>query len=372
MKVLNIVGARPNFMKIAPLHRAFEAHGGFDSRIVHTGQHYDERMSDIFFRQLDLPQPHVYLGLGGGSHAEQTARIMLAFERVLDEEQPDLVLVVGDVNSTLACALVACKRHVPVAHVEAGLRSGDRTMPEEINRIVTDSVADFLFVTEESGLINLGREGVDPAKIFFVGNVMIDALLHFREKAAQSTILDDLALSPGAYVLMTMHRPATVDRRKGLETLLDLIKQVATRRRVVFPLHPRTRQRLVDFALLDKLTAIDQVDLLEPQGYLPFLHLMAHAHAVITDSGGIQEETTFLGVPCLTLRSSTERPATVTHGTNTLLPLDADVVAAHVHNLVPAQSLQPPPLWDGQSALRIVHILTKRMQEHRGEEVKER
>ena len=213
MKIISVVGARPNFMKVAPLHRVFQQRG-FDSLVVHTGQHYDERMSDIFFRQLEMPEPDVYLGIGSGSHAQQTARVMTAFEEVIEEEQPDLVLVVGDVNSTLACALVAVKLHIPVAHVEAGLRSGDRSMPEEINRIVTDSIADLLFVTEQSGIDNLKQEGVPAEKTHFVGNVMIDSLVHFREKAAQTTVLSDLGVEEEPYVLMTMHRPATVDREE--------------------------------------------------------------------------------------------------------------------------------------------------------------
>ncbi|MDX1545976.1 MAG: UDP-N-acetylglucosamine 2-epimerase (non-hydrolyzing) [Rhodothermales bacterium] len=361
MKILNVVGARPNFMKVAPLHRALRRHGGFTSRIVHTGQHYDERMSEIFFRQLELPEPDIYLGVGSGSHAEQTARIMTAFEDVVQREAPDLVLVVGDVNSTLACSLVAAKLHVPVAHVEAGLRSGDRRMPEEINRIVTDSLSDLLFVTEQSGLDNLRAEGVPEEKIHFVGNVMIDALVRFREKAARSAILDDLGLAPSSYVLMTMHRPATVDREDGLHTLMETIERIAADQPLVFPIHPRTRQRFRDFGLEARLNETPNLTLLDPLGYLEFLRLMEGAAVVVTDSGGIQEETTYLHVPCLTLRETTERPVTVTLGTNELMALDPGRVQRRVAALrrAPQRNGKTPPLWDGQAAGRIVQVLAR-------------
>lgn len=359
IKILNIVGARPNFMKVAPLHRAFEQSEHLASRIVHTGQHYDEKMSDIFFRQLEMPEPHVYLGVGSGTHAQQTARIMTAFEEVVQEEQPDLVLVVGDVNSTLACSLVAAKLHIPVAHVEAGLRSGDRSMPEELNRIVTDTLSDFLFVTEQSGVDNLHREGISEDKIFFVGNVMIDALVQFREKAAGTRIVGELGLTPGAYVLMTMHRPSNVDNRQGLEAVLETIEHMAERHAVVFPMHPRTRKRFADFGLSERLGQLTNVALLEPLGYLQFLRLMEQAGVVVTDSGGIQEETTYLRVPCITLRESTERPVTVSLGTNELLPLDPGRVAQRVADLIGGEQPhgQQPPYWDGHAAGRITRVL---------------
>lgn len=345
-------------MKVAPLHRAFEADPDITSLIVHTGQHYDEKMSDIFFRQLELPKPDIYLGVGSASHAEQTARIMTAFEPVVEEEEPDLVIVVGDVNSTLACALVAAKLHVPVAHVEAGLRSGDRRMPEEINRLVTDRIADYLFVTEESGVVNLQQEGEPESHIFFVGNLMIDSLVHFREKAAQSSILADLGVHDGDYVLMTMHRPSNVDHAEGIEQLLQLIEGLAADRPVVFPMHPRTRNRIDEFGHADRLQAVDRLVLLEPLGYLEFLRLMEGAAVVVTDSGGIQEETTFLGVPCLTLRENTERPITVDEGTNELMPLDPAPVLRRVRE-VTARDWSPrrPPKWDGQAAGRILNII---------------
>lgn len=357
-KILSVVGARPNFMKVAPLHRALERNGRFQSKIVHTGQHYDEQMSDIFFRQLELPRPDVYLGVGSGSHAQQTARIMTAFEEVVQEEQPDLVIVVGDVNSTLACALVATKMQVEVAHVEAGLRSGDRRMPEEVNRLVTDRIADYHFVTEKSGVDHLRREGVADDKIFFVGNLMIDSLVQFREKAAETSIVEDLGVEEGRYALMTMHRPANVDHEKGVYKLLRIIGEVAADRPVVFPMHPRTRNRFKEFGLEEALTSIDGLRLLEPLGYLEFLRLMEGAAVVVTDSGGIQEETTFLGVPCLTLREHTERPVTVEQGTNELLSLDPAQVVQRVRTVAEIEpSSERPPYWDGETAERIVNVL---------------
>ncbi len=358
MKVLSVVGARPNFMKVAPLHRALNQNDRFQSKIVHTGQHYDEQMSDVFFRQLELPRPDVYLGVGSGSHAQQKARIMTAFEEVVETEQPDLVVVVGDVNSTLACALVATKMHVQVAHVEAGLRSGDRRMPEEINRLVTDRIADYHFVTEQSGIDHLRQEGVADDKIFFVGNLMIDSLVQFREKAGRTPVIDDLGLDEGRYALMTMHRPANVDHEKGVRKLLRIIERVAAERPVVFPMHPRTRNRFEEFGLEDELMAIDSLRLLEPLGYLEFLRLMETAAVVVTDSGGIQEETTFLGVPCLTLREHTERPVTLERGTNELLPLDPTQVVRRVRAVAQIEpSSERPPYWDGQTAERIVNVL---------------
>ena len=359
MKVISVVGARPNFMKVAPLHRAFLGDGIFEPLIVHTGQHYDERMSDVFFRQLELPEPDVYLGIGSGSHAEQTARVMVAFEDVVLRERPDVVVVVGDVNSTLACSLVAAKLHVPVAHVEAGLRSGDRRMPEEINRLATDSISDYLFVTEQSGLDHLKREGVPDDKVFFAGNVMIDALVRFREKAAASPILGELELAPGGYALMTMHRPSNVDNEPGLRELLRTIEGMAEGVHVVFPMHPRTRQRFEAFGLGERLRDVRNATLLEPLGYLEFLKLMEHAAVVVTDSGGIQEETTYLQVPCLTLRENTERPVTVELGTNELLPMEAKRIAGRVRAVVEGEKPKGsiPPLWDGNAAKRIVNVL---------------
>jgi UDP-N-acetylglucosamine 2-epimerase (non-hydrolysing) len=360
MHILSVVGARPNFMKVGPLHRAFARRDGVRSRIVHTGQHYDERMSDVFFRQLGLPEPDVTLGVGSGTHAEQTGRVMMAFEAVVQEEEPDLVVVVGDVNSTLAAALVAAKLHVPVAHVEAGLRSGDRRMPEEINRLATDAIADHLFVTEQSGLDHLRREGVSDERVHFVGNVMIDSLVHFRENAS-TAVLDELGLEPKGYALVTMHRPRNVDDPERLAEVVRILEAVAERYPVVFPVHPRTRNNLAAAGLESRLVDLDGVHLLDPVGYLEFLGLMEHAAVVVTDSGGIQEETTFLGVPCLTLRPTTERPATVDVGTNVLLPLDAVRVAERLDDVRAGRFKKGtvPPLWDGRAAERIAEVLVR-------------
>ena len=362
MKTLNIVGARPNFMKIAPLHRALLNHPGIDSKIVHTGQHYDTRMSDVFFDQLDLPLPDYHLGVAPGTATHQTADILLKFETVLTTERPDWVLVVGDVTSTTACAWVAGQMGVRVAHVEAGLRSNDRRMPEEINRILTDNLSDLLFVTEQAGVDNLRREGIADAKIHFVGNVLIDSLVAYRRKAADLNTIGALGVTPGQYVLITMHRPANVDDEAGLRSIMQIVKNTALHRTVLFPVHPRTRSNLIRFGLMNQLTAIPNVRLLEPQGYLEFLSLMEHAAVVITDSGGIQEETTYLQVPCLTFRDSTERPVTVDLGTNQLLAdLNPETVRQHVGEIL-AGKIKPgiiPPFWDGQTAGRIVEILLR-------------
>jgi len=356
MKILSVVGARPNFMKVAPLQRAFKYYPNITSKVVHTGQHYDQKMSDIFFNQLELPAPDYYLGVGSGSHAEITAKIMIEFEKIVHQEKPDLVLVVGDVNSTLACALVAKKLNIKLAHVEAGLRSGDREMPEEINRIITDSISDFLFVTEQSGMIHLAKEGVPDEKIFFVGNVMIDSLCHYRKKSAQLNLLNQLGLKKKEYNLLTMHRPSNVDKIQKLETILAVIKGLSKNKKTVFPLHPRTRKSLEKHQLLKVLKTIDNLIILEPQGYLEFLQLMENAAIIVTDSGGIQEESTFLKVPCLTVRDSTERPITMVLGTNVLIPeLDAELILnAYTKCLSDKKSNAViPPFWDGKAAQRI-------------------
>ncbi len=363
MTILTVVGARPNFMKAAPLHRAFEQTPNCVSRILHTGQHYDNRMSDVFFNQLELPCPHHYLGVGSGTSTQQTAEIMARFEPVLYAEKPDWVVVVGDVTSTLACALAAVQHGVRVAHVEAGLRSGDKQMPEEINRILTDHLAHKLFVTEQAGLENLHREGIRDKKIHFVGNVMIDSLVHYRQRASTLNAVNSLGLRPRSYVLATMHRPANVDHEAGLRAILQIVTDAARHHVVLFPLHPRTANSLTQLGLLDTLTAIPNVRLLEPQGYLEFLNLMENALAVITDSGGVQEETTYLQVPCLTFRNTTERPSTVTLGTNTLLAdLNPATVATELAAIRAGTSKQGriPPLWDGQAAKRIAETLVGR------------
>jgi len=358
--IISVVGARPNFMKVAPLHKAFQKHAGnVRHLIVHTGQHYDEAMSKIFFGDLELPQPDFYLGVGSGSHAQQTARIMVEFEKVLEEVHPDLVIVVGDVNSTVACSLVSVKMGIPVAHVEAGLRSGDRTMPEEINRLLTDSIADHLFVTEPSGVANLRRDGIEDKKIHLVGNVMIDSLVHYREKAKQSTIMEHLGVKPHKFTLVTLHRPSNVDTEEGLGKILTIFERIARHSTIVFPVHPRTTKMLAQHGLLRRAEALQNLKRVEPVGYLDFVHLLDNALLVITDSGGIQEETTYLGVPCLTLRENTERPITCDIGTNELCGLDIEKVVSRSEAVFAGNKKKGlvPDLWDGNAANRIVDVL---------------
>ncbi len=356
MKILCVAGARPNFMKIAPLMAAFHARRGIEPILIHTGQHYDERMSDLFFRQLEIPEPDLNLEIGSGTQAWQTAEIMKAFEPVLLERRPDAVLVVGDVTSTIACGLVAVKLGVMLVHVEAGLRSFDRAMPEEINRVLTDSISDLLLCTEQSGVDNLLREGVSPDRIALVGNVMIDTLLKNREKAAKSPILEELDLAGGKHAVVTLHRPSNVDDEEIFGRLLDALDVVQAERPVIFPIHPRTRQRLASSSLGRRVEAMQGLRLVDPLGYLEFLRLLSTARIVLTDSGGVQEETTILRVPCLTLRENTERPVTVEMGTNRLVGTDsARIIAAYRQALArDTDAAQVPPLWDGGAAERIV------------------
>jgi len=350
-------------MKIAPLMEAFAATDGIEPLLVHTGQHYDEKMSDLFFRQLGIPEPDINLEIGSASHAVQTAEIMKAFETVVIDEQPDAVLVVGDVNSTIACGLVAVKLGVTLIHVEAGLRSFDRAMPEEINRVLTDSISDVLFVTEKSGCENLLNEGVAEERIFLVGNVMIDTLLKNKAKADASTILDEMGLAPGGYAAMTLHRPANVDDPVVFARLLDAIDVVQTDMPVVFPIHPRTRKNLASLGLADRVAGMTNLRLLDPIGYLDFLKLTSSARMVMTDSGGIQEETTILKVPCLTLRENTERPITAEVGSNAIVGTQtADIVAAY-RGIMDGTARAPeiPDLWDGRAAGRIAQILAEKL-----------
>jgi UDP-N-acetylglucosamine 2-epimerase (non-hydrolysing) len=361
---LSVVGARPNFMKVAPLHRELNNHRDRVRHLIcHTGQHYDEKMSKIFFDELELPQPDIYLGVGSGSHAEQTARIMTAFEQVLLQHRPDLVIVVGDVNSTLACSVTAAKLMIPVAHVEAGLRSFDRSMPEEINRMVTDVLADYLFVTEEAGVRNLRKEGVAEDKIFFVGHVMIDSLMHYRARAASSTALEQFGLHDGGYTLVTLHRPSNVDTKEHLELILGVFEQLQDETRFLFPVHPRTRARIAEFGLHDRVQAIGSLTLCDPVGYLDFLKLMEHAALILTDSGGIQEESTWLQIPCITLRENTERPVTVEIGSNEIVGLDIALAVQKSRAALNGNGKRGriPELWDGKAAQRIVDILLNRM-----------
>lgn len=359
LKIINVCGARPNFMKIAPLMRAYRRQADITPLIVHTGQHYDANMSEVFFRQLQIPEPDINLEVGSASHAVQTAEIMVRFEKVLLEQRPDWVVVVGDVNSTIACGLVAVKLGVRLAHVEAGLRSFDRTMPEEINRLLTDAISDLLFVSEPSGLANLRREGVAEEKIHFVGNVMIDTLRFSRAQAERSNVLGTLGLPPRGYSVLTLHRPANVDDEGTFARVLDALEAVSADLPVVFPIHPRTLANLERLGLKARLESLKAVRVVEPLGYLDFLKLMANAAVVLTDSGGIQEETTILGVWCLTLRENTERPVTITSGTNTLVGTDPARIVREYRRCrsTPLANVPVPEKWDGLAAERIVEVL---------------
>lgn len=361
MKIINIVGARPNFMKIAPLMEAYRACPEITPLLVHTGQHYDEAMSDLFFRQLSIPRPDLNLEVGSSSHGRQTAEIMKRFEPVVIKEKPDLVVVVGDVNSTIACGLVAVKLGVKLAHVEAGLRSFDRTMPEEINRVLTDSISDLLFCTEKSGVENLRNEGVGEEKIFFVGNVMIDTLLKHRQQAEESSILGDLALAPKEYAVLTLHRPANVDDPEVFSGIVAALKVIQKDLPVIFPVHPRTRAQLEEVLTSARLAALPNLQPIAPVGYLDFLKLLAESRLVLTDSGGIQEETTILKVPCLTIRENTERPVTCEVGTNRLAGVRKETILAAYRQLSSGRGGEGviPPLWDGRAAERIVKILLR-------------
>ena len=361
LKIFNMVGARPNLPKIAPLLREMQRHPEIEPILVHTGQHYDENLSDIFFRQMGIPTPHINLGVGSGSHAFQTAEVLKRIEPHLIEHKPHVVLVVGDVNSTVAAALAAAKLGIQVAHVEAGLRSFDRSMPEEINRILTDALADYLFVTEEDAIEHLLREGRPRQAIHFVGNVMIDSLKYFLPLAQRSTIGNELKLKDGCdwrrFAVLTLHRPSNVDSSEKLTQLLKAIDSVAKEMPVIFPAHPRTQRRLTQ----PGITHHANLRVIPPVGYLDFLCLLSKATLVLTDSGGIQEETTALGVPCLTLRENTERPVTISQGTNMLVGTDpAKIVAAATEILAgKGKSGRMLPLWDGHTAERIVEILMK-------------
>ncbi len=363
MKIVNVVGARPNFMKIAPLMSAYKDAATIEPMLVHTGQHYDERMSDLFFRQLGIPEPDINLGVGSASHAVQTAEIMKAFEPVVIEHKPDAVLVVGDVNSTIACGLVAVKLGVKLIHVEAGLRSGDRSMPEEINRILTDSISDLMFCTEQSGVDNLTREGVPDERIFLVGNVMIDTLLKNKAKADESKILDEQGLKCGSYAVLTLHRPANVDDPAVLGRILDALEVIQQDLPIVFPIHPRTRNNLSGSSLAGRVEGMTGLRLIDPVGYLDFLKLISSARLVLTDSGGIQEETTILKVPCITLRENTERPVTVEIGSNQIVGTDPEKIISAYRQVAEGRGRESriPDLWDGCAAERIVKILAERL-----------
>jgi len=363
-KIHLVVGARPNFMKMAPLYREFEKYSDkFEVKLIHTGQHYDEKMSKFFFDDLQMPVPAEYLEVGSGTHGEQTARIIERYEKVLLEDKPDLVIVAGDVNSTVACALDAAKLHISVAHLEAGLRSFDRTMPEEINRLMTDVISDYLLTPSEDANRHLRSEGIPEEKIYFVGNIMIDSLLQYKERAKQSRILETIAaehnfLPTDEFVLITLHRPSNVDNRDGLLTILNAFEDISQNIKLIFPIHPRTTKQINIFGLDEKVAKMKNLLLIEPVGYYDFLKLQMNAKFILTDSGGIQEESTVFGIPCLTLRPNTERPITITEGTNKLVKLETDAIIREANLILngKAKKGKIPKFWDGKTAERIVKI----------------
>lgn len=359
-KVIIVGGARPNFMKIAPLMSAFKRHKDcFDVQLVHTGQHYDFEMSEIFFQNLKIPKPDIYLNVGSASHAVQVAKIMIAFEKVILKERPNLVIVVGDINSTLACSFVASKLNVKIAHVEAGLRSFDNTMPEEINRKVTDSLSEYLFVTEKSGLRNLKKEGIKIDRIYFVGNIMIDTLLSNMKLINKSDIVRRLNLSRRKYCIITLHRPSNVDSKKSLLEIYDILEAISRQIRIVYPIHPRAKKMLKKHKFLNKFKDLDDLAIIEPLGYIDFIKLVKDAKFVLTDSGGIQEEATVLRVPCLTMRENTERPITIEKGTNCLVGRDKAKILHCARSILKDKTKRTyiPKFWDGKTSKRIVKVL---------------
>lgn len=363
-KIHLVVGARPNFMKIAPLYKEFGRYPKeFEVKLIHTGQHYDERMSKLFFDDLQLPHPDEYLEVGSDSHGAQTGKIMERYEKVLMKDKPHLVLVAGDVNSTIACALDAAKLHIKVAHLEAGLRSFDHSMPEEINRLMTDSISDYLLTPSRDGDENLICEGIDPDKIYFVGNIMIDSLIQHLEKSKKSEILKEYNLKPGKFALITLHRPSNVDIKEGLITILNAFEEISKLITLIFPIHPRSKKQIKSFNLEDKVKNIKNLILIEPVGYYDFMKLQMNAKFVLTDSGGIQEETTYFGIPCLTLRPNTERPITITQGTNKLVKLETKEIIKEANLILKTNTKKGkiPEYWDGHTAERIVDIFRKNM-----------
>jgi UDP-N-acetylglucosamine 2-epimerase (non-hydrolysing) len=360
IKVLLVAGARPNFMKIAPLLREFRKQKKhFQVKLIHTGQHYDFQMSEVFFDHLKIPKPDIFLNVGSSSHAAQTATIMVEFEKVLLSEKPNLVVVVGDVNSTIACSLVAAKLDIKVAHVEAGLRSFDRRMPEEINRLVTDAISDYMFVSERSGLVNLKKEGVPSKKVFFVGNVMIDTLLAHMPDINKSGIQKKLGIVDGKYCAMTLHRPSNVDSKKSLLEVYAILNSIPSEIKIIYPIHPRTKKMVEKHGLLSKFGQLKNIMMIDPLGYVDFIRLIKGARFVLTDSGGIQEETTVLIVPCITMRENTERPMTVKVGTNVLVGRNKGMIVTMIRKVMAGKWKKGviPELWDGKTANRIVKII---------------
>jgi UDP-N-acetylglucosamine 2-epimerase (non-hydrolysing) len=357
-KIISVVGARPNFMKMAPVHKEFiSKYPNISHKICHTGQHYDDKMSKIFFNEFKISEPEYQLKVGSGSHAEQTAKIMVEFEKVLLKEYPDLIIVYGDVNSTMACSIVASKIGVKIAHVESGLRSFDMSMPEEINRIVTDRLSDLLFVSEKSGLKNLKEEGIKENKIYFVGNVMIDSLVSFTSLAEKSTILNEYYIKAGQYILVTMHRPSNVDSREFMSEFIGLLNHFSKQYKIIFPIHPRTKNNLNNW----QIKFHDNIILTDPIGYVDFLCLIKNSKLIITDSGGIQEESTFLGIQCITIRNNTERPVTVEEGTNILAGTDLNSVKDIINKKLEGEIKEGiiPELWDGKTSQRICKIISE-------------
>src|SRR2546425_4822957 len=362
LKVIIVAGARPNFIKVAPIVAAMRRRPkDFQPILIHTGQHYDAAMSQAFFRDLEMPEPDIDLGVGSASHAVQTAGVIQAFEPVVISEKPDWVVVVGDVNSTMACAIVCAKLNVKVAHVEAGLRSRDRSMPEEINRVLTDQIADLLLTPSRDGDANLRAEGIPEARIRFVGNVMIDSLMTQLDRARQSSVLTTLELQEKSYAVLTLHRPSNVDQQAAFGRILDALEEIARRLPIVFPAHPRTRKMIDELGLGARVQSMKNLRVIDPVGYLDFLRLTSCARLVLTDSGGIQEETTVLGIPCITLRENTERPITVEMGTNTIAGTDTSKIIAAanraLNNALPESNVRIPEFWDGRAADRILDAL---------------
>jgi len=363
LKIINIVGARPNFIKIAPLLKEQKKNSKIiKSILIHTGQHYSSSLSDEIFYDLELPKPDIYLGVGFGTQSEQTGSIMIELEKIYKKERPDLVLVVGDVNSTLAATITAKKEKIKVAHVEAGLRSGNWDMSEEINRILVDRVSDFLFTTERSANINLKKEGINENKIFFVGNVMIDTLMNFVDKIEKRNILSKLNLKKKRYLLFTAHRAENVDDERRMKKIVDILENIDCQ--IVFPLHPRTKKRIDEFNLIDRIKKIKNLKLIDPLSYLDFLYLHKNSIGILTDSGGLQEEATFLGIPCLTLRDETERPITIYEGTNKLVSLEKELILKEIKRMMKCDKNvknRIPEYWDGGAAKRIIEIIKNKM-----------